>query len=90
MQRRYADKGLVVIAINVDTERKDADDFLAHYPASFAVLFDSKGDAATQFGVKGMPSSYLVGPDGVVSHVHMGFREDTPAAVEAELETLLK
>jgi len=90
LQRRYADRGLVVLAVNVDAERRDADDFLAHYPAGFTVLFDGKGDAATQFGVKGMPSSYLVGADGVIRNVHMGFREETPAAVEAELETLLK
>ena len=52
------------MAVNLDAKRDDADKFLADVPARFTVAFDAKGDSAKRFGLKGMPSSYLIGRDG--------------------------
>ena len=35
MQKAYGERGLVIISVNVDTERKDADRFLKAMPAMF-------------------------------------------------------
>ena len=40
---------------------------------------------ATQFNVIGMPSSYLIGPDGKVKLVHMGFRPTDMEMIEAAI-----
>ena len=37
-----------------------------------------------------MPSGYLVDRKGVVRNVHRGFTEETAAALEREVEALLK
>ena len=85
MQRQYGSRGLQVLAINLDAKRADADAFLAKSPAGFALVFDAKGESARRMGVKGMPTSLLIGPDGKVVFVHQGFRLDERAALEAKL-----
>jgi len=74
MQAKYGAKGLQVVAVNVDAKRDDADKFLAEVPASFSVAFDSQGETPKLYGIKGMPSSLLIGPNGKVISMHAGFK----------------
>lgn len=76
MQQKYGSAGFEVVGINLDAEAKDADAFLAQVPANFTVAFDPGGDSARRFGVKGMPTSFLIGRNGTVIHAHTGFSED--------------
>lgn len=89
MQRKYADSGLRIVAINVDAKRADADKFLATSPVRFAIAFDAKGESARRLAVKGMPTSLLVAGDGKVLYVHRGFRLDERAELEARLAAAL-
>ena len=50
----------MVVGVNVDKKRADADKFLAQNPASFTVVFDEAGTTPSAYAVKGMPSSYLI------------------------------
>jgi thiol-disulfide isomerase/thioredoxin len=89
MQRKYGARGLQVLAINLDAKRAEADQFLAQNPAAFGVAFDTKADSARRIGVKGMPTSLLLGPDGKVLYVHQGFRMEDRADLEARLVAAL-
>ena len=93
MQRQYAARGLQVLAINVDAKRADADKFLASHAAAnlptLGLAFDARGESAKQFGLKVMPTSYLVGRDGKVIFVHTGFRLEDRAELEAKLAAAL-
>ncbi|WP_395701204.1 TlpA family protein disulfide reductase [Aquabacterium sp.] len=89
MQRKYAARGLQVLAVNLDAQRADADAFLSEHPARFALAFDSQGDTARRIGLKGMPTALLVGPDGKVLLVHQGFRGEDRSALEARLVSAL-
>ncbi len=40
MQAKYADRGLVIIGVNVDRERADAERFLREVPAGFPIVYD--------------------------------------------------
>ncbi len=46
LSHEYEPKGVVVLAINVDEKRHDADTFLNAYPHTMTVLFDPKGPVA--------------------------------------------
>ena len=83
MQKKYGARGLRVVAVNLDAKRADADRFLTEVPAEFALAFDAKGESAKRVGVKGMPTSVLIGADGKVVAVHQGFREQDRAELEA-------
>jgi len=90
MQRRYAGSDLLVVAINLDQDRKQAEKFLAAVPAGFRVEFDPAGTLATQFGVTAMPMSFLIDRSGTVRERHSGFREALKAQREQSILKLLK
>jgi thiol-disulfide isomerase/thioredoxin len=89
VQARYGAKGLEIVAVNVDTHSEDARSFLAALPPQFRVAFDTQGMTPREYGIRGMPTSLLLGPDGKVLLVHSGFRPDDRAAVEASIERAL-
>lgn len=89
MQSRYGAKGLTVLGLNVDANLDDAQAFLAANPAKFAVAFDGKGKAPASYGIKGMPTSLLIGPDGKVLWVHTGFKAEESAALEQKIRQAL-
>jgi thiol-disulfide isomerase/thioredoxin len=86
LQSKYADKGLVVVAVNVDTARDDALRFLKQVPAQFKVAYDPKGQAAQQYALKGMPSSFLIGRDGKLLSLHTGFNNNAREQIEHAVE----
>lgn len=83
-------RGFEVVAINLDEAEADARDFLARQPLSYVVVRDAAGDSARAFGVRGMPSSYLVGCDGTIRARQVGFRRTELPALRAKIEALLK
>src|SRR5258706_9371226 len=89
LHERYAGRGLIIVAVNVDKKRADAERFLAQYPAAFAVVFDPAGALPQAYAVPGMPTSYLVDARGNIVHVEPGFHDDQRAALEARIRSLL-
>lgn len=89
MQAKYGARGLQVVGINLDRKRDDAERFLAELPATFTIAFDAAGDSAKRFGVKGMPTSVLIGPDGKVLYMHTGFRNEERAQLEGRIAAAL-
>lgn len=89
MQARYADRGLRVIAINMDKRASEAATFLEKTPARFQVAYDPEGGSARAYQVKAMPSSVLIGPDGQVLAVHRGFSNEDKPALEARIRQAL-
>lgn len=90
MQATYRDRGLHIVAINVDAKAVDAKKFLAETPAQFEVLYDGAGKTPRAYGVKGMPSSYLIDRQGRIVSVHNGFTSAKAAELEAQLKQLLE
>jgi len=89
MYHQYGKDGLVVLAVNMDQIRADADSFLKQYPAEFSVRFDAQGQLAQQFKVRGMPTSVLIGRDGKLLWTHEGFRSKDPATLEQAIRAAL-
>lgn len=89
MQARFGDQGLVVLAVNVDADRAEAQKFLAAQLATFTVAFDPNGDTARTMQLKGMPTSFLIDRNGNIVSSHVGFRETDRQPREAEIRALL-
>jgi len=87
--KRYADRGLVVVAINLDRDRSLADQFLDSQRPGFPIVFDPDAKLAEAFKVAGMPASFYVDRHGKVRFTHIGFRSNERDAAERELESLL-
>jgi peroxiredoxin len=76
LDRDLRGRGLHVIGINLDENPADARAFLARHPAEFTVMADANGQCAQSFGVQAMPSTYLVDRQGMIRHMHLGFRPE--------------
>ena len=90
MQSKYKDKGLVVVAVNLDKSKDLADEFLKQFHYSFTVAFDPEGHSAEHYKVMGMPSSYLIDRNGQLKMSHIGFRESDTDKLELKIRDLLK
>lgn len=89
MQAKYGPRGLSIVGVTVDKKREDADKFLATTPAKFLIGFDTTGKVADVYKPAGMPTSFLIGADGKVRAVHVGFRDKDKADLEREIEAAL-
>ena len=90
MRQKYQSRGLEIIAVNLDSKREDADKFLSKIPAEFTVLYESSGATPTAYGVKGMPTSFLIDAKGQILSQHAGFnsahKDELEAAIQQALE----
>ncbi len=89
LYQELRDRGLDVVAVNVDERNQDAQAFLSGVPHSMTVVFDPKGTAPAAFGVSAMPTSFLIGRDGRIRFVHEGYTATTIDAYRHEIEQLL-
>lgn len=88
-QEKYAAKGLVIIAINLDTDKALAARFLKENPVNFRIGYDPDGKVAEAYHLKGMPSSYMIDRNGRLLATHVGYRAKDKATLEEELQRLL-
>jgi DsbE subfamily thiol:disulfide oxidoreductase len=89
LTRNLKARGLQVIGVNLDEKAEDAQQFLKDNPAAFTIANDTDGSCATKFGVKGMPTSFLVDRKGMIRHVHLGFRPGEAEEFRVLVERLL-
>jgi thiol-disulfide isomerase/thioredoxin len=91
LNKQYAGKGLVIIAINLDKNKADMDDFLKTHPASFVILRDAGNKLVSQVKIPTMPSSFLLDRNGKINAFHRGFKgNETQKKYVEEIEALLK
>lgn len=85
LEKRFGQKGLEIVAINLDKERAAAEKFLTANPAAFTIAFDPTGKTAEAYRVAAMPSSFLVARDGTILARHQGFDPKKTAQIEERI-----
>ena len=85
MQEKYAAQGLVVLGVNLDAKSEDALTFLSATPIHFQTALDPKGVTPKAYGVKGMPSSFLIGRNGKILFRHTGFKASQKEEIERHI-----
>ena len=88
--QRHRDEGLVVIGIDAQDFRTDAERFVERYGLTYPIAFDGHGASLGRFGNTGFPETWFVGRDGrlVGEHIVGPFdREQLEENVRAALDT---
>jgi thiol-disulfide isomerase/thioredoxin len=90
LYQQYAEQGLVVVAVN---QWEDADlvfEFVGRLDPepSFPILLDRGSKVAELYGVKGLPTTYLIDRDGNMRYRAMGGRDFDHPAVAQLIESL--
>ena len=84
----YADKGLKVYAVNLQETKPQVQKFLMSQKLTLPVLLDSDGATAKNYMANAIPETVIIGKDGVVKKVIIGFGGGDPVreAVDAEMK----
>ena len=86
-----AKKGLVVLAVNAGEDKDQVLPFVASNNYSFTVPMDATGRTKEAYGLEGMPTTIVIGRDGKIFAVFVGFNEEESAReVDAAVEAALK
>lgn len=88
LQKEFSND-VVVIGISVDTDKKDTEPFLKETSASFLLGIDTSGVCPQEFGVNGMPSTYIFDRKGDLAYSHEGFRKTDPEKLRAKLKEIV-
>ena len=90
LQKKYGERGLKIIAVNLDKDRDNIRAFIEATAPDFTIAYDPEGSIAEHYGVMGMPSSYLIDRNGKVHNSHIGFRSKDKAELEKKIVQLLE
>ncbi|MDR2143927.1 MAG: TlpA family protein disulfide reductase [Treponema sp.] len=66
LYQRFKDKGLEILAVNIQEQKTDVEVFMRRNKLSFPVVLDEDGRIARQYGVMGIPTSYVLDRQGRV------------------------
>jgi peroxiredoxin len=80
LSTQFEKQGLVVLGLT-DEDAATVNKFLSTQPYKYPILFDSNREAAKQFGIEGIPKSYIYDRDGklVAQSIDMRTREQFKA-----------
>lgn len=65
-------KGFEVIAVNVGDSVEIVETFTAEMNLHFPMILDPQGKLARSYGVKGIPTNFLVDPQGILREIIVG------------------
>ncbi|MBU6452354.1 MAG: TlpA family protein disulfide reductase, partial [Cyanobacteria bacterium REEB67] len=87
--KAYEDKGVKFFAIDLKEDTSKVKEFLKNQNLDINVALDKDGQAAGKYGVQSIPQSVIIGKDGTVRVVHVGFNSNLKARLAAELDEAL-
>lgn len=91
LYQAYKARGFVVVAISLDREGVAVvKPFVQEKKLTYPVLLDTSRQGAKQFGLVGVPATFLVGPDGLSKGITYGPKEWNGAEARAVIESLLR
>lgn len=89
--KKLKGKGVVLLAINVGENENAIFEFTGKYPVTFPLLMDQQAEVVKKYKVSGLPTTYIITPEGMVTHRAMGGRLwDHPNLVKKLLDMVKK
>ncbi len=89
LQDQYESQGFQIVAVGVDTVARKSEIFAKRSKVDYPVVLDPRNKILGMFDVTSMPTSYLIGRDGVVRFKKVGFGDKTIGEITPEIEKAL-
>ncbi len=89
MYDRYSDRNFVVIAVNIDADRRRIEPFMKRYNISLPIYYATPEDAG-QMTATGIPSTFLIGPDRNLIGNFVGYSADVEERWKQLIEKHIK
>jgi peroxiredoxin len=87
--RDLADKGLVVWAVNQQETPEAVGEFVHNNNYRFTIPLDADGKVGEAYLVRGIPTTVIVGRDGVVKSVFVGFGPEVVKPMDEAVDRAL-
>jgi peroxiredoxin len=88
--RRHKDAGFVLVAVSLDSDPKKVPPFVSAHKFSFPVALDPKMTVAEKYGVRALPSSFVIDRTGTMTGVALGPRSWDDAAAHGLVQAMLR
>ncbi len=94
LQRLYQatkDQGLEILAVNIGEDQDTVFAFLGEIEPtpSFPMLFDQEAASLAAWGVRGLPTTFIVRPNGRIAYRAVGGREFDHPEIQAKIKALM-
>src|SRR5882672_7325460 len=90
LYRRHKDAGFTLVAISVDADPKKVTPFVSEHKLTMPIGVDPKMDLANTYGVRALPSSFVVSRDGNLAALAIGPRHWDNDAAHSLVEGMLR
>jgi cytochrome c biogenesis protein CcmG, thiol:disulfide interchange protein DsbE len=70
--KRFKDQGVVFVGIAIQDRREDALAFVHEFNLSYPTGLDASGKIPIDFGVWGIPETFFINREGVITYKHVG------------------
>jgi peroxiredoxin len=87
---RYERVGFTLLGVNIDDDSRRAMKMIEELGVKFPVLFDESKDVSKLYAVEAMPVTVLVDREGMVRHVHHGYKPGYEEKYLTEIRSLLR
>ncbi len=72
--RKHKDAGFVLVAVSVDADPQKVVPFARQHKLTFPIAFDTTMSVSEKYGVRALPSSFIVGREGNLAALALGPR----------------
>ena len=90
LYKKYSKEGFEIIGIGIETTGPQIGEFLQKVPIAFTILNDNKSKVRRAYNFRTLPTTFVIGRDGIIRYVHLGFSKEYMQLYEREISELLK
>jgi len=76
------------VAVSLDSNPKNVNDYLKNNPVSFTILSDREGKAGYTYQIVAIPTSFLIDKNFIIRKIYLGIISEKD--IKKELEKWLK
>jgi peroxiredoxin len=87
LDEKLGAKGLRIVSVSLDEDRATAANIPNDHRVKFPVIFDPKGGIAGKYNVQAIPHTVVIGRDGKVNTVLIGYNPD---ALDRAVEQVMR
>jgi peroxiredoxin len=90
LYRQHKDTGFTLVAVSVDADPRKVTPFVAEHKLTFPVGLDPRMELANAYGVRALPSSFIVSRDGNLAALAIGPRSWDNDAAHSLVEGMVR
>lgn len=90
LYQELKDQGLVVYAIDQQEDKKDVQDYVTEVKLKLTFLLDTDNKASDLYGADSLPTTVVIGKDGIVKKVFIGYGPSEPDELKKAVEAAMK